>query len=940
MGVEYNIYSPAQADDEIDWIAMAQRPFADNLRRFLRDNRRYQIRYNKVNSNAMTYRSLGKNQEWSLNIRTADDLFVVACFLLNRRDLLNYNKLGGELKKTYLLFTNADYVGNNEFINSFEAELEDWLEPVRDRDIGKIKNPRTNRYIYDETVVDNRQYRNVFGNIKLRKVKYSQLENYHNIDYDINEYCVPSFLSSKLAKKEYKIISDELDEIKTPTYIQLTNMLNKIDYNLNVFILDGENIQKQEQYQKTLNIMIHDEHMYVLKLNNGSFTKNHTKVEEVDKDTYDELKSEICSSDYKLVNGIKYKCKNSFAECNKEFNFRNTYSQTNVDFFLNSGIRPIRYINNDDNIEIVQALDINNCYPNIIHNEKYEFPVQDGTETTQIFNNTDEIKKHGFYYCTINNKKDIYNILFGTHDCWILGYLIVEMKMQKDITIHYKHIKENFFNGNEKIFYNNNGNKDNKKVDEKKFLSRRLEYIFYTGYLAKYKSTNTQNYYCNNEEADALEIKYKDKSYFTYGYCFRKWKDETTNKWKQETHYYHSEDEKQELLNKYPEDKINKYYDPCITIEEDHYMQTSGLYSYLAILQYARLQLFHIYQEVKSINPNITVKKVYTDSITFNHKLSDNIDAYVIEINKTLKKYRVQVKKEKSTYTWMHNEIVATVPKVENIKLTKYDDMNKLLQKKQSFCINAKAGYGKTHTINNVIIPYFKQQNIRYTITSTTIENAKMLECICINSLIANKEASLAHIEKTFKNIDYLVIDECSRLTMHLLNILQHIKKTCDTKFIFCGDENQCDYKTIMHIDTIMTTDLFYNLCDSNIYNILWHEHARYNKEYDDVLNGVLSLYDILPKKLFMKYIKSCFNPEQIKNIDDIKNDKNKIKLSWTNDFKHNFENIKEHKTVHKSQGYTINEPYSIYEIERMSKKVLYTALSRCTKPELITIYF
>ena len=82
------------------------------------------------------------------------------------------------------------------------------------------------------------------------------------------------------------------------------------------------------------------------------------------------------------------------------------------------------------------------------------------------------------------------------------------------------------------------------------------------------------------------------------------------------------------------------------------------------------------------------------------------------------------------------------------------------------------------------------------------------------------------------------------------------------------------------------------------------------------------------------------FNIQNIKSIDDIKNDKNKIKLSWTNDFKHNFENIKEHKTVHKSQGYTINEPYSIYEIERMSKKVLYTALSRCTKPELITIYF
>lgn len=40
--------------------------------------------------------------------------------------------------------------------------------------------------------------------------------------------------------------------------------------------------------------------------------------------------------------------------------------------------------------------------------------------------------------------------------------------------------------------------------------------------------------------------------------------------------------------------------------------------------------------------------------------------------------------------------------------------------------------------------------------------------------------------------------------------------------------------------------------------------------------------------------------------------------------------------TVHKSQGMTINEPYTIYESKIMSKKMLYTAMSRATHSKYI----
>ena len=40
--------------------------------------------------------------------------------------------------------------------------------------------------------------------------------------------------------------------------------------------------------------------------------------------------------------------------------------------------------------------------------------------------------------------------------------------------------------------------------------------------------------------------------------------------------------------------------------------------------------------------------------------------------------------------------------------------------------------------------------------------------------------------------------------------------------------------------------------------------------------------------------------------------------------------------TVYKYQGADINEPYNIYDVNKMDKKQLYTALSRTTKLEYI----
>ena len=64
--------------------------------------------------------------------------------------------------------------------------------------------------------------------------------------------------------------------------------------------------------------------------------------------------------------------------------------------------------------------------------------------------------------------------------------------------------------------------------------------------------------------------------------------------------------------------------------------------------------------------------------------------------------------------------------------------------------------------------------------------------------------------------------------------------------------------------------------------------------------------------------------------------DTNDIKLTYTHKTGKLLNN---YETVHSAQGKTIDINYSIYDISKMTIKILYTALSRCTNKDKITIY-
>ena len=60
-------------------------------------------------------------------------------------------------------------------------------------------------------------------------------------------------------------------------------------------------------------------------------------------------------------------------------------------------------------------------------------------------------------------------------------------------------------------------------------------------------------------------------------------------------------------------------------------------------------------------------------------------------------------------------------------------------------------------------------------------------------------------------------------------------------------------------------------------------------------------------------------------------NNEIEVELKFTSHFKPMYA-----MTVHKAQGMTINEPYSIYEYKRMKKDMLYVALTRTSNKEFV----
>jgi len=857
------------------------------------------INYNNINGQ-FSYsisRQNSKNQIYKMSITNIDDVVFFAT-LLTDPGRLSIGDIPDRFIRIYNLLINARALYDVNFMNIFYNKFKPYMleskmfynkiwtktyegkyyPPIyvedkaylleRDNPLHAVNRTFNNIYLTPGT----RLYNNIFRDIKLREVKYPNLQNFKTEEYDIKTYCVPSYLQTKLKPKAYKIISQQLQENPTPTYVELTIILNSIDYNLNVYIIDGEQLQEQTEYKNKINILIHNNHMYVLKnvLKNiliNDIHKNNAKniIECKTLIEYANIKSEIQYEGYKFNNGIKYtKPPRLFKEIDNIFDVLSTYTQHGIKFYHESQIRAIRFI--DNSIENKQTFDINKCYYNILKNcltdtESYVLPKAGGFEHTRKY--TGRIETQGFYYCSFNEPTEITNALFGSKG-WVYGSVIKILNL--DVNILFEHVPTY------------KASTDTTQIEKFNKIPY-IDIIHFTGYCANHTKTNTTKYEIDDKE------------------------------------------EKNALLNKY-NNKIATETKKGVSITKAYYKRTSGMYAYMAIVQYARLMLYHLFMTLQQQDPKINIHKIYTDSLTLNKKIDISVD----ELNVLLKQYNFTVKEQESGYKWVDTSkepilepIISKVAKRATYK-KEYNNIMTPIKKNKSFFLTGKAGYGKTYLMNKKIKPYLDEHKMKY-IHCTPTRN--LSEEQNINTLHYYTKQSISDINDIFKDVKYFIIDECTLIQEFQIIILQHIK-SLGVNFIFMGDRNQCEINF-----NIMDDFNIIDIADNSIFTVQWHKKARYTKEYDELLNNVLECKDYFKR---MNIISSYFTIYDKNEYQDTNN----IKITYTNAQRKLLTNA---KTTHKIQGFTINEHYSIYEIGNMPAKVLYTALSRCTHPNLITLF-
>jgi len=900
----YNVYSPEEGADEDQGPRV--NTFIAKMKKVVRDNpQTMRSAYSRA-LGSFTGKSAGegsKNQRYTLTINDAWDAYTAMSLLTNEYVGTHFNNLPNGFRDVYELFKD-NYPLPDEFINMFSNKLEKYVPTVTKgtRTMhATVKNPESGKMIN----VGSGTFRKVFKSIKLKALSYREPDHFNVKSYEVKDYCVPSYLQKVLSATKYNKIKADLEKNKTPTYPQLTKILNKVECDLNVYIIDGECIQEQNNFNKRnkLRILISDSHLYDLVQKTGSIAsvlKNPKgdNRREVGLDEFNKLRKEntsYCESNEIIVKDIKYVRNDRFGKLVKAYGFNGRYSSVNVEFYENCFIRPSRYY--DQTLEYVGGCDINQCYQNIIGNPDYQFAVQTGREETLPYKRGDPVRHTGFYYCTFKDFKPIDRAIFNSKSCWIMGYLIVKLGLKKRVKIEYQHVAQSMGFGQKTEHHETMHIKDDKGNLTKEAKKSKMLLTHFTGTLATHKTSQQK------------EFRTSDKM------------------------------EKAGLLDKYKGNSCLIQNGVCVNYQ--NFKRTSGMYAYLSIISYAKYQLYRIHQEVNKIyDTPVEAQKIYTDSMAFDTE----IDQEDIEtINNALKKEGISVKLEykKSEFKNVDHDIKYTGYDKRKITEYKKSDILKLLEDEKSFCINGKAGYGKTYELKNTIEKYFKKEKIEYMLTSSTIKNAEQIGGVNIHSILQRKDMSVDTIVRDLKKYKYIVVEEVSQLTMNMMNILDYLKKMTDIKIIFIGDIHQCS--AIDTSDTWMKTKAFKILIDYNFVQMKWHKKSRYSREYDEFLSTLLDMFDSHKhtRDEINVWIATTFIYNGC-NRSEEKEPNNKI-LAYKN------LTVKEQRienpdaicsTVHKAQGETIDENYSIYEWDRMPCDVLYTALSRASDKKNVTLCY
>ena len=206
--------------------------------------------------------------------------------------------------------------------------------------------------------------------------------------------------------------------------------------------------------------------------------------------------------------------------------------------------------------------------------------------------------------------------------------------------------------------------------------------------------------------------------------------------------------------------------------------------------------------------------------------------------------------------------------------------------KTKSLMINARAGTGKSYTIDKVIDHYGKDNCIVLAPTNKSALNIKGKTIHSYFSINQEGEIRLDRLIRKLKKKSIIIIDEYSMVNSDLWGHIYQIKRNSKCRFLICGDNNQLpsiendgteheytDHPTIKYI------------CDNNMVNYKLTEKSRYDREMfnflENIIDGYIPNFKCESKRTIDDLIKSnniCYSNKKRKEINKIVNEYHKNK--------------------------------------------------------------
>jgi energy-coupling factor transporter ATP-binding protein EcfA2 len=325
---------------------------------------------------------------------------------------------------------------------------------------------------------------------------------------------------------------------------------------------------------------------------------------------------------------------------------------------------------------------------------------------------------------------------------------------------------------------------------------------------------------------------------------------------------------------------------------------------------------------------------------------------------------------------------------------------NTIIESGKSMNILGIAGSGKT-TLITTITNLLDERELNYAVLAPTNKACRVIskEATTIHKFIASSFFNTKALKQKLKHLDYIIVDELSMVPEIFYAVFLTMKRVKPAlKFIACGDYRQlgvvndraefdyknsealrelCDgqrvdmtkcrrsdkrlFELSLNVDNIDPAEFPkvnhpVALCYTNEVrrhiNEIWMNRPRPGRqaksrvlkklEWDDNSQDVV-LYKDLP---IIARVNSrdldianneTFTVESVRNDTVVISDGEATKDVPINRFQRLFFPAYA-VTCHKSQGQSINRPYTIYEWEKFSPNMKYVAITRATKLELVNI--